>query len=157
MVPIRFALLCALAWRFVWFGESDVRSRHFQGCWVLDVGDCVLGTEGGGSNLPDPEPKKLSSQKTKNVSKSGSGITLSYTTAILRTQRVLGVFSVLDVADCVLGTAEAKKKRGKKTRGKGDNRVALLEALAQLFVVFGESDKSPRVVQTRRIGGPGRG
>ena len=82
---------------------------------------------------------------------------LSHTTAILRTPGVLGVFSVLDVADCVLGTAEAKKKRGEKTRGKGDNSGVLLEALAQRFIVFGESDKSPRVFQGGRIGGPGRG
>ena len=46
---------------------------------------------------------------------------IRYTTAILMIPGVLGVFSVLDVADCVLGTernvTEAKKKRGEKTRG----------------------------------------
>ena len=95
------------------------------------------------------------------MSKSGPEIAVSYTTAILRIPRVLGVFSVLDVADCVLGTERdatiAKKKRGEKTKGKGDNSGALLEALAQRFVVFGESDKSPRVIQRGRIGGSGRG
>ena len=57
----------------------------------------------------------------KNVSKSGPEISLSHTTAILRIPGVLGVFSVFDVADCVLGTkcdvTIAKKKRGEKTRG----------------------------------------
>ena len=82
---------------------------------------------------------------------------LSHTTAILSTPGVLGVFSVLDVADCVLGTAEAQKKSGKKKRGSVLNSGPLLEALAWRFIVFGESDKSPRVIQGGRIRGPGRG
>ena len=36
-------------------------------------------------------------------------------------------------------------------------RVVLLEALAGRFICFGESDVNPRVIQTRRIEGPGRG
>ena len=86
---------------------------------------------------------------------------LSYTTAILRTPGVLGVFSVLDVADCVLGSergvTEAKKKIRDENNRDDSYSIALLEAPAQLFAVFGENDKSPRPIQTRRIGGPGRG
>ena len=39
----------------------------------------------------------------------------------------------------------------------GPNSVGLLEELAQRFVGFVEMDVRPRVIQTRRIGGPGRG
>ena len=35
--------------------------------------------------------------------------------------------------------------------------IALLKALAGRFICFGESDVNPRPIQTRRIGGPGRG
>ena len=94
------------------------------------------------------------------VSKSEPEIALSYTRAILGIPGVLGVFSVLDVADCVLGTARdvtIAKKNGEQTRGVVPISVIFLEALAQRFVGLGESDKSPRPIQAGRIGGPGRG
>mgnify|MGYP000367624994 CR=1 FL=1 len=49
------------------------------------------------------------------------------------------------------GVRKIKNKRG------GCNSPALLEALVQRFIWFGENDVRPRVIQTRRIGGPGRG
>ena len=57
----------------------------------------------------------------KNVPKSGPEMALSHTTAILRIPGVLGVFSVLDVADCVLGTERdvtIAKKKGNKKEGR---------------------------------------
>ena len=55
------------------------------------------------------------------VLKSGQGISLSHTRAILGNPGVLGVFSVLDVADCFLGTERdvtiAKKEKGEKIIG----------------------------------------
>ena len=56
-----------------------------------------------------------------NVQKSGSEVAFSHTTAILRIPGVLRVFSVLDVADCVLvkerAVTIAKKKDGRKQEG----------------------------------------
>ena len=87
---------------------------------------------------------------------------LSHTTAILRIPGVLGVFSVLDVADCVLGTERnvtTATKKGEKTREVVPISLALLEAPAQRFVCFGENDIRPRHLQgaDRRPGGVGRG
>ena len=40
----------------------------------------------------------------------------------------------------------------------GDSvRVVRLEAFTQLFVVFGENEVRPRVIQTHLVGGPVRG
>ena len=65
------------------------------------------------------------------------------TTAILRIPGVLGVFSVLGVANCVLGeegdVTIAQKQKRKQQRGAVLNRFVLLEAPAKLFVVFGEN------------------
>ena len=52
---------------------------------------------------------------------------LSHTTAILRIPEVLGVFSVLDVGDCVLGTEEGGSNRCKKTK---KQRIEFVEMAA---------------------------
>ena len=53
-------------------------------------------------------------------------------------------------------TPNGSKKKQENKR-EGGNTPVLLESLAQRFIGFGESDVHPRVIQTRRIGGPGRG
>ena len=47
-------------------------------------------------------------------------------------------------------------QRPKETQD-GQFSTALVEAFAWQFIYFGESDVNPRVIQTRRIEGPGRG
>ena len=53
-------------------------------------------------------------------------------------------------------THNGSKKKKENKRGGGNSRV-LLEALARRFIWFGENDIPPRLIQTRRIGGTGRG
>ena len=48
-------------------------------------------------------------------------------------------------------------KKKKEIKRIGFNTLALLEAPARQFIGVGENDVRPRVIQTRRIGGPGRG
>ena len=53
-------------------------------------------------------------------------------------------------------TPNGSKKKKENKRG-GGNSPALLEAFARRFIWFGENDVPTRVIQTRRIGGTGRG
>ena len=48
-------------------------------------------------------------------------------------------------------------KKEKENKKVGLNRAALLEALAQRFIWFGENDVRPRVIQAGRIGCRGEG
>ena len=48
-------------------------------------------------------------------------------------------------------------KKKKEIKRVGSNTAVLLEALARRFIGVGESDVRLRLIQARRIGGPGRG
>ena len=51
----------------------------------------------------------------------------------------------------------SESKKTEENKRLGSFSPALLEALAQRFVGFGEHDVRPRVIQAGRIGGPGEG